>query len=75
MRARESRRSVLAKDDPFVEADLPLIGVHRAIVEFSRAAILAGTRNPTLVRRVRAQGRAALAALERGLADCGAQQR
>jgi AcrR family transcriptional regulator len=51
-----------------------LIGVHRALVEYSRSEVLAGTRNPTLVRRVRAQGRAALAALDRGLGDYGVKQ-
>jgi hypothetical protein len=56
--------------EPWVVANA-LIGVHRAIVEYSRTEILAGTRNPTLVRRVRAQGRAAVAALDRGLGDYG----
>jgi AcrR family transcriptional regulator len=59
--------------EPWVVANA-LIGVHRALVEFSRREVLAGTRNPTLVRRVRAQGRAALAALDRGLGDYGVKQ-
>ena len=59
--------------EPWVVANA-LIGVHRALIDYSRSEILAGTRNPTLVRRVRAQGRAALAALERGLGDYGVKQ-
>jgi AcrR family transcriptional regulator len=59
--------------EPWVVANA-LIGVHRALVEYSRREVLAGTRNPTLVRRVRAQGRAALAALDRGLGDYGVKQ-
>jgi AcrR family transcriptional regulator len=58
---------------PWVVANA-LIGVHRALIEYSRSEILAGTRNPALVRRVRAQGRTALAALERGLADYGVKE-
>jgi AcrR family transcriptional regulator len=46
-----------------------LLGVHRALIEYSRSQIAAGVRNPLLARRVRAQGREALALLERGLAD------
>jgi AcrR family transcriptional regulator len=45
-----------------------LMGVHRALVTYTRARILAGARNPKLARDVRAQGRSALAALERGIA-------
>jgi AcrR family transcriptional regulator len=59
--------------EPWVVANA-LIGVHRALVHYSRTEILAGTRNPTLVRRVRAQGKAALAALEQGLGDYGVKQ-
>jgi AcrR family transcriptional regulator len=58
---------------PWVVANA-LIGVHRALIEYSRSEVLAGTRNPALVRRVRAQGRTALAALERGLGDYGVKQ-
>ena len=46
-----------------------LMGVHRALVSYTRGRIVAGARNPKLSRDVRAQGRAALAALERGLGD------
>jgi AcrR family transcriptional regulator len=58
---------------PWVVANA-LIGVHRALIEYSRSEVLAGTRNPALVRRVRAQGRTALAALERGLGDYGIKE-
>jgi hypothetical protein len=46
-----------------------LLGVHRMLVDYSRSQITAGVRNPLLSRRVRAQGRQALALLERGLGD------
>src|SRR5882757_1113172 len=52
--------------EPWVAANA-LMGVHRALVHYARAQIVAGTRNPRLARQVRAQGRKALAALERGL--------
>ncbi len=54
--------------EPWVMANA-LIGVHRALVDHARRQIMAGTRNPQLARRVRAQGKQALAALERGLGD------
>src|SRR3954468_11300212 len=44
-----------------------MLGVHRALVEYSRARIAEGARNPGLLRDVRAQGRRALALLEQGL--------
>jgi AcrR family transcriptional regulator len=53
--------------EPWVTANA-LMGVHRALVTYTRDRIVAGARNPKLSRDVRAQGRAALAALERGLA-------
>jgi AcrR family transcriptional regulator len=53
---------------PWVAANA-LMGVHRALVGYSRRLILAGTRNPRLSRQVRAQGRQALARLESGLGD------
>jgi hypothetical protein len=43
------------------------MGVHRALVDYARRQIVAGTRNPRLARQVRAQAKQALAALERGL--------
>jgi AcrR family transcriptional regulator len=54
--------------EPRVAANA-LIGVHRALLDYSRRQILAGTRNPQLGRHVRAAGRRALAVLERGLGD------
>jgi AcrR family transcriptional regulator len=48
-----------------------LMGVHRALIDFSRARIVAGERGPKLRRAVLAQGRRGLAALERGLGDYG----
>jgi hypothetical protein len=53
---------------PWVVANA-LMGVHRATVAYARRQILDGVRNPTLVRRVRAQARRALAALDEGLGD------
>ena len=49
-----------------------LIGIHQALVDYSRRQILAGTRNPELRRRVRRQTRSALNLLAKGLADYGA---
>ena|SRR5438270_12771265 len=43
------------------------MGVHRALVSYARRRIVAEVRNPKLSRDMRAQGRSALAALERGL--------
>jgi AcrR family transcriptional regulator len=54
--------------EPWVVANA-LMGVHRALVEYARRQIIAGTRNPRLARQVRAEGKQALAALERGLGD------
>lgn len=48
-----------------------LLGVHRALIDYTRARVLAGSRNPQLARDVRKQGKRALAALERGLSDYG----
>jgi AcrR family transcriptional regulator len=53
--------------EPWMAANA-LMGVHRATVAYSRRQILAGVRNPTLTRRVRAQIKQALALLEGGLA-------
>ena len=50
-----------------------LIGLHQAMVDYSRREILAGTRNPILARRVRRQGQRALELLSRGLGDYGAR--
>src|SRR5947209_10894477 len=56
---------------PWIVANT-LIGIHQAIVDYTRQQILAGTRNPELVRRVRRQIRRALDLLAKGLADYGA---
>jgi AcrR family transcriptional regulator len=52
--------------DPWVAANA-IMGVHRALIGFSRAQVLGGVRNPTLSRRVRAQAKGAIATLEQGL--------
>jgi AcrR family transcriptional regulator len=51
---------------PWVAANA-MLGVHRALVEYSRARIAEGARNPGLLRDVRAQARRALELLEDGL--------
>jgi AcrR family transcriptional regulator len=52
--------------EPWVAANA-LIGVHQALLEFVRGKILAGEPVPSIARGVRAQGKRALALLERGL--------
>jgi AcrR family transcriptional regulator len=59
--------------EPWVIANA-LVGVHRANVDFARRRIVAGARNPGLVRSVRRQVTQALAALDRGLTGYGAKQ-
>jgi len=54
--------------EPWVVART-LVGLHQATVDYSRREILAGTRNPTLARRVRRQIEQALELLSNGLAD------
>ncbi len=56
--------------EPWVVARA-LIGFHQTAVSYARSEILAGTRNPTLARRVRRQTRQALELLSRGLGDYG----
>src|SRR3954468_20410985 len=51
--------------EPWVAANA-MMGVHRAVVEYSRERIAAGARNPGLLRDVRAQAQRALALLEDG---------
>jgi AcrR family transcriptional regulator len=67
-----ARETGAAPDDvePRVVANA-LMGVHRALINFTRRRIVAGERNPRLHRQVRAQGRRALARLERGLEGYG----
>ena len=50
-----------------------LMGVHRALVDFTRRRIVAGARHPNLAREVRAQADDALALLERGLGNYSAR--
>ena len=56
---------------PWVIANA-LIGVHRALIDYSRKRILDGAPNDRIVRELRAQGKRALGALEDGLASVGA---
>ena len=44
-----------------------MMGVHRALVYFTRQRVLAGMRNPQLARDVRKQAKRAIALLEQGL--------
>jgi AcrR family transcriptional regulator len=53
---------------PWVAANA-LMGVHRAVVDHTRREIVAGSRNPQLARRVRAQTQQAIELLEAGLGD------
>jgi AcrR family transcriptional regulator len=54
--------------EPVVAANA-LIGLHRALVDYTRQRILDGVRNPKLRRDVDKQAKAGLAALERGFGD------
>jgi AcrR family transcriptional regulator len=58
--------------EPWVAANA-LMGVHRALVDYTRRRVLAGVRNPRLAREVRTRGQRALATLEGGLGDYGAR--
>jgi hypothetical protein len=64
--AREQTGAGADEVEPWVAANA-MIGVHRALLGYARSQILAGTRNPLLGRRVRAQTKRALARLEAGL--------
>jgi AcrR family transcriptional regulator len=52
--------------EPRVAAEA-LMAVHRSLVDYSRGRIVAGERNPRLLRGVRRQGKRALDVLECGL--------
>jgi len=70
------RRETGRRDDdlePWVVANA-LMGVHRALVHFTRRRILEGARNPGLSRAVRAQAKQSLAALEDGLGAYGTRR-
>jgi AcrR family transcriptional regulator len=56
--------------EPWVVART-LVGLHQGLVDYSRRQIIAGTGNPTLVRRVHRQAETALELLSSGLADYG----
>jgi AcrR family transcriptional regulator len=60
--------------EPWVAANA-LMGVHRALVDFTRREVVAGTRNPQLGRRMRAEAKRAFAVLERGLATYAVKAR
>jgi hypothetical protein len=69
--AAELARETAASADeiePWIVAHA-LIGLHQTVVDYSRRLILAGTRNPTLTRRVRRHTEQALELLARGLND------
>jgi AcrR family transcriptional regulator len=53
---------------PWVAANA-MMGVHRALVDYTRRRIVAGARGPRLARDVRAQAKRALALLDEGLGD------
>jgi AcrR family transcriptional regulator len=57
--------------EPWVVANA-LIGVHRALVDYVRAQVLAGSSGPQLARGARAQAERALALLDRGFAGFAA---
>jgi AcrR family transcriptional regulator len=56
--------------EPWVIANA-LIGLHRALIDYSRRRIVAGAPNAGILRDMRAQGQRALAALEDGLGSVG----
>jgi AcrR family transcriptional regulator len=48
-----------------------LMGIHRALLDYSRRRILAGAPNDRILRELRARGERAIAALEDGLRSIG----
>jgi AcrR family transcriptional regulator len=56
--------------EPWVVANA-LMGVHRALVDFSRARVVAGAPSARISREVLARGEQAIAALEHGLGAVG----
>ena len=54
--------------EPWVAANA-MMGVHRALVDYSRRRIVAGERHPRLAREIVAEADRAIARLERGLGD------
>ena len=59
---------------PWVAANA-ILGVHRALVDFARGRVVAGTPHARLAREVRAKADEALALLERGLGEYGRRTR
>jgi AcrR family transcriptional regulator len=58
---------------PWVAANA-LVGIHRALTDYTRTLITGGARHPALARAVRAQGRRAIATLEQGLGRYGVRR-
>lgn len=69
----EETRSGVGSVEPWVAANV-LMGVQRALVEYVRAAALAGKRGPSLAAGVRSAGKRAFARLEPGFADYALKQ-
>jgi AcrR family transcriptional regulator len=59
--------------EPWVVANA-MMGVHRALVDFSRRRIVAGTSHTRVAREIRAQAERAVARLEQGLGDYAVKQ-
>ena len=73
-RYTDSLAALLAEEQDADPADVEprvaataMMGVHRALVDYTRRRVLADVRHPRLAREVRAQADQALALLERGL--------
>src|SRR3954447_1113371 len=65
----EALAAELGDDLTAAVAAAAMIGVHRALIRFTRGHVLAGTPQPTLAKLVRREGERAFALLERGLVD------
>jgi AcrR family transcriptional regulator len=59
--------------EPWVAANA-MMGVHRTLLDYTRRRIVAGARNPRLVRDFRAQAKRALTQLEHGLGRYGVER-
>jgi AcrR family transcriptional regulator len=60
--------------EPWVVANA-LMGVHRALVDYTRRRVVEDARRPQLARDVRAQADRAIARLEQGLGEYAVEQR
>ena len=67
---RAERRAAPDDIEAWVAANA-LMGVHRALVGYTRRRVVEGARRPRLARDVRAQATRSLALLEQGLGDYG----